>query len=246
MRIKFVCDDRVGIAVDALQLIRKHDLNLQGIEVDPAGFMYIALPQIAFELVQQLMSEMRKIEGVHDVSIVDSMPSESKRLELQMLIEHIGIAVLRLDAKGLILHRNRAAQQMFGLPDKAIGAPVGQWLQSVALPKGEHVYREQLTPDRVVSYRPLQVDGVLIGWWLSITDSGAMTIDDSVTELLKDWLQQELPDAEQQFERYYFEQLMPLFGSTRALARRVGLSHTAVANKLKKLSLSFDSDTAKL
>ena len=52
------------------------------------------------------------------------------------------------------------------------------------------------------------------------------------------WFEGSLPEATKRFERLMLERLYPLYPSSRQLAQRLGLSHTAVANKLRDYGLN--------
>nr|WP_041609515.1 TyrR/PhhR family helix-turn-helix DNA-binding protein [Tolumonas auensis] len=52
------------------------------------------------------------------------------------------------------------------------------------------------------------------------------------------WFEGSLPEATKRFERLMLERLYPLYPSSRQLAQRLGLSHTAVANKLREYGLN--------
>jgi transcriptional regulator of aroF, aroG, tyrA and aromatic amino acid transport len=50
-----------------------------------------------------------------------------------------------------------------------------------------------------------------------------------------------LEEAVREFERNILERLYPQHPSTRQLAKRLGLSHTAIANKLKEYGINKQS-----
>ena len=52
------------------------------------------------------------------------------------------------------------------------------------------------------------------------------------------WFDGSLPEATKRFEKLMLERLYPLYPSSRQLAQRLGLSHTAVANKLREYGLT--------
>lgn len=52
------------------------------------------------------------------------------------------------------------------------------------------------------------------------------------------WFDGSLPEATKRFERLMLERLYPLYPSSRQLAQRLGISHTAVANKLREYGLT--------
>jgi len=237
MRIKFVCDDRVGIAMDALQLIRSHQLNLQGIEVDPAGFMYIAIPDLPFDVVQSLMPEMRRIEGVHDVSIVDLMPAEAKHRELESLLSATGVAAVRVERNGVISRVNDSAKKYLKLPDNIQGENIVKWMPSLKLEGVEQSSRVLIAGHQAV-IEPISVDGLLSGWWIALEVVPIDEQGDSASGELANWCKLELSAAVDAFECHYIRALLPMYQSTRALAGRMGVSHTAVANKLKRHGLN--------
>lgn len=56
------------------------------------------------------------------------------------------------------------------------------------------------------------------------------------------WFEGSLSEASKRFERAMLERLYPLFPSSRQLAKRLGISHTAVANKLREYGLGRRSE----
>ena len=62
------------------------------------------------------------------------------------------------------------------------------------------------------------------------------------TELAMDqWFEGSLNEASKRFERAMLERLYPLYPSSRQLAARLGVSHTAVANKLREFAIGKKS-----
>jgi len=54
---------------------------------------------------------------------------------------------------------------------------------------------------------------------------------------LEQWFDGSLSDASKRFEKAMLERLYPLYPSSRQLAVRLGVSHTAVANKLREYGI---------
>ncbi|MDO2948865.1 transcriptional regulator TyrR [Aeromonas simiae] len=54
---------------------------------------------------------------------------------------------------------------------------------------------------------------------------------------IDEWFEGDLDEAVKRFERRLLERLYPQFPSTRQLAKRLGVSHTAIANKLREYGL---------
>ena len=63
------------------------------------------------------------------------------------------------------------------------------------------------------------------------------------TELAMDqWFEGSLQEASKRFEKAMLERLYPLYPSSRQLAVRLGVSHTAVANKLREYGIGKKSE----
>ncbi|WP_421181625.1 transcriptional regulator TyrR [Aeromonas dhakensis] len=56
--------------------------------------------------------------------------------------------------------------------------------------------------------------------------------------LIDEWFEGGLDEAVKRFESRLLERLYPAFPSTRQLAKRLGVSHTAIANKLREYGIS--------
>ena len=55
--------------------------------------------------------------------------------------------------------------------------------------------------------------------------------------LIDEWIEGGLDEAVKRFESRLLERLYPTFPSTRQLAKRLGVSHTAIANKLREYGI---------
>ena len=79
MRLEISCQDRLGIAQDVLELLKAHEIDLRGIEINEAGKIYLSFPTIEFTDFQQFMPKIRRIEGIDDVKTTLFMPIERER-----------------------------------------------------------------------------------------------------------------------------------------------------------------------
>src|SRR5690554_1059887 len=134
MRLEITCDDRLGIAQDVLQILRDHEIDLRGIEVDPKGKIFLNFPELEFEDFQHLMPEIRRIANVKDVKTVAYMPSEREHFEFKLLLNKLPDPVISVDSKGYIDIANNAAQQV--LTDsrtELTGTAITHWLTGFAL-----------------------------------------------------------------------------------------------------------------
>lgn len=129
MRLEITCDDRLGIAQDVLQILRDHEIDLRGIEVDPKGKIYLNFPELEFEDFQHLMPEIRRIPNVKDVKTISIMPSEREHFEFKLLLNKLPDPILTVDTRGVIDIANEAAQMVFGDQCTQLsGTSISQWL----------------------------------------------------------------------------------------------------------------------
>ena len=80
-----------------------------------AGFIYLNFPELDFSRLQQLMPEIRRIQGVLDVKTVAWMPSEREHHEVAALLKALPDLVFAIDAKGRINHVNEAVLNILRL-----------------------------------------------------------------------------------------------------------------------------------
>lgn len=109
MRIRIQCENRLGIAQEVLDILVRHNIDLNGIETETQGEIYLSIPQLAFETFQLIMPQLRYINGVHDVSTVAFMPMEREKEELNVLLSTLPEPVISVDSNGRVLVANRAA-----------------------------------------------------------------------------------------------------------------------------------------
>ena len=69
MRLEISCQDRLGITQDVLDILVTKEIDLRGIEIDPAGKIFLNFPNIEFADFQHLMPQIRRIDGIDDVKI---------------------------------------------------------------------------------------------------------------------------------------------------------------------------------
>ncbi|WP_409422838.1 transcriptional regulator TyrR [Pseudaeromonas sp. ZJS20] len=133
MRLQVSCEDRLGLTRELLARLEEHCIDLRGIELDVAGFIYLNFPELDFSRLQQLMPEIRRIQGVLDVKTVAWMPSEREHHEVAALLKALPDLVFAIDAKGRINHVNEAVLNILrlGLKD-VLGLQVGSFLRGFA------------------------------------------------------------------------------------------------------------------
>ena len=79
MRLEISCQDRLGITQDVLDILVTKEIDLRGIEIDPAGKIFLNFPNIEFADFQHLMPQIRRIDGIDDVKTTLFMPGEREK-----------------------------------------------------------------------------------------------------------------------------------------------------------------------
>ncbi len=111
MRIHVTFVDRVGITQEVLALLGGRNLNLDAVEMVPPN-VYIDAPTLLPEVLEELRDSLLRVHGVQTVTVIDMLPSQRKRLQLNALLEAMSDPVLLVDDKARIVLANPAFQRM--------------------------------------------------------------------------------------------------------------------------------------
>lgn len=120
MRLKILCEERLGICAEVLDILVNHKIDLRGIEIDPHGQIFLNFPTVEFDEFQHLMPEIRLIPGIHDVSLIPYMPIEREQQELHTLLKTLPEPVVSIDSKGYVVIANEAALDILQLPEEEV------------------------------------------------------------------------------------------------------------------------------
>lgn len=155
MRLEILCQNRLGLAQDVLNVLVSYQLDLRGIEVDPSlNKIYVAFPTVNFEQFQELMAKMRRIQGVEDVKTTAFMPSEREHNELLTLLRTLPDGLVAIDLKANVTVINEAALEALSVSREAI---MGQSLQGSV--KGFNIQRWLEGEDVLAQTRRLEIHG---------------------------------------------------------------------------------------
>lgn len=108
MRLEIICQDRLGIAQDVLDILVNYEIDLRGIEIDIAGKIFLNFPNIEFADFQHLMPEIRRLKGIDDVKTTPFMPIEREQNQLRALLQTLPDPIFSVDTRGRILLVNDA------------------------------------------------------------------------------------------------------------------------------------------
>ncbi|WP_333608461.1 transcriptional regulator TyrR [Arsukibacterium sp.] len=155
MRLEIQCQNRLGLAQEVLNILVSFQLDLRGIEVDPSlNRMYVSFPSLHFEQFQELMTRIRRINGVEDVKTTAFMPSEREHNELTTLLKTLPDGLIAIDLKANVTVINDAALTALSVNYHDI---VGQSLQSMV--KGFNFQRWLESDDVLAQTRRFEIHG---------------------------------------------------------------------------------------
>jgi transcriptional regulator of aroF, aroG, tyrA and aromatic amino acid transport len=120
MRLEIICQDRLGITQDVLDILVNYEIDLRGIEIDIAGKIFLNFPNIEFADFQHLMPEIRRIKGIEDVKTTPFMPLEREQNQLRALLQTLPDPIFSVDTKGRILLVNDAVTASLEEPSEAL------------------------------------------------------------------------------------------------------------------------------
>lgn len=177
LRLRVLCEDRVGLTYELLNILARQNLNLHGIELDVSGCIYLSFPQIEFDDFSQLMTAIRKISGVNDVRCVEHLPIEKERNEFAAIFNTQHDPLVFLNDKGNIQYRNHAFDHFmtcYGLKDQS-NSQLEKTLNDMFAP--------DLDLQKFLLDRRMQSDTKLIGQSIEPTHFFEMTQPTKANEL---------------------------------------------------------------
>ena len=113
MRIHVTFIDRVGITQEVLALLGARNLNLDAVEMIPPN-VYIDAPTLSQEVLDELHDALMNVRGVQAVELVDILPGQRRRLQLDALLAAMRDPVLAVDPAGRVLLANPTLIELYG------------------------------------------------------------------------------------------------------------------------------------
>ncbi|EKM97322.1 sigma-54-dependent phenylalanine hydroxylase transcriptional regulator PhhR [Stutzerimonas degradans] len=138
MRIRILCQNRVGILRDMLNLLVDYGINVARGEVggEQGNAIYLHCPNLMNLQLQALRPKIEALPGVFELRKVSLMPSERHSLELNALLGALDFPVLSVDMSGAIVAANRCAAQLLGVRvDEVPGLSLSRYAEDFDLPE---------------------------------------------------------------------------------------------------------------
>ncbi|WED20557.1 transcriptional regulator TyrR [Vibrio sp. JC009] len=167
MRLEVLCEDRLGLTRELLDILASMNIDLRGIEIDVVGIIYLNCPETDFETFSELMTQIRKISGVTDVRKIQFMPAERHNYELISILDNLPEPVLAINLKGQVDQVNHAAETLLGKDsDSLLGENISTLISTFAFSKwldGDRVRQRETVViegiDYVMDIMPVYIQG---------------------------------------------------------------------------------------
>jgi TyrR family helix-turn-helix protein/PAS domain S-box-containing protein len=105
-------EDRTGLGYEIFDVCEKNEIDKIGMEVIPGQGMFIKL-RVSEENESKFLRDLKKVNGVLDISYRNHMPYEEKEYKLNTILNAISEGVVAIDKYGKIKHINKLACQIF-------------------------------------------------------------------------------------------------------------------------------------
>lgn len=138
MRLEVLCEDRIGLTRELLDILTAQNIDLRGIEIDPVGIIYLNFPELEFESFRDIMAQIRRIDGVEDVRRIPFMPVERKNTELTALFNNLSEPLLSVGSNGKVDMANQSAHKLFA-SETLIETSISSLLPSLTTSSGESI-----------------------------------------------------------------------------------------------------------
>lgn len=134
MRLEVTCPPSISIMRLILDLLDQQGIQLCSFESTSDHKVYLALSEVEVAATQQLLSQLRRIEGVDDARIVNALPSEIEHCEVQLLMDHVLFPVVLIDRLGVVRQSNQAFEFAVGdEPRQVLGCDVSRFIKGFSL-----------------------------------------------------------------------------------------------------------------
>ncbi|OOV86789.1 sigma-54-dependent transcriptional regulator [Oceanospirillum linum] len=117
MRLEIVCQNRVGIMRDILEVFVEFRINVVRAEAgdDKGSAIYLYMPSMLNMQLQSVRTRLEKIAGVQKIRRISLIPSERRHYELDILLQSLDLPVLSVDIDGRVVAANAASGRILSL-----------------------------------------------------------------------------------------------------------------------------------
>lgn len=121
-------EDRIGMTLDVLRIVYRHNVNIAAMEVSP-GRIYLKIHPCAREALERFMAEVSNLEGVRGKREVKLMPYEERERQVKAVMDSVDEGIVAVDSLGRINIFNPSAEKILKLDaEEVLGEPVSKVL----------------------------------------------------------------------------------------------------------------------
>ncbi|MEW6698446.1 MAG: sigma 54-interacting transcriptional regulator [Bacillota bacterium] len=127
--IQINCVDRLGLGYEIFEVFKNQSINMLGMEAKANQAMIVKFEGVEALLLQQLIEELKKIQGVTTVALKDQMPCEQREHELSTILNSVSEGIIAVNRHGQITHINEMASKIcHGSQQELVGKDIAEVL----------------------------------------------------------------------------------------------------------------------
>lgn len=112
--------DRIGLGYEIFSLLKSKNINLLGMEAKASEKMIIKFNGFPSDVLDELIQQLKEIEGIHSVAFKDLMPYEQRERQLKTILNSVSEGIIAVNQEGRITHINEMAKIIFQLSDENV------------------------------------------------------------------------------------------------------------------------------
>ncbi|OEF98841.1 diguanylate cyclase [Vulcanibacillus modesticaldus] len=128
IQIDFI--DRLGLGYDVMEVLKKHSINLLAMEAKANQEMRLKFKYIPKEKLNNLIADLKKIDGVLSLTFRDQMQYEQREDQLTTILNSVSEGIIAVNKSGHITHINEKACEIFSIKETVIGEQIEDVLKS--------------------------------------------------------------------------------------------------------------------
>jgi TyrR family helix-turn-helix protein/PAS domain S-box-containing protein len=113
-------NDRIGLGYEILSLLKEKDINLLAMEAKAGEQMVIKFHCDSEASLQQIIADLKDINGIHSIKIKELMPYEKREHQLTTILNSVSEGIIAINESGEITHINEMAKHTLHLEKKEV------------------------------------------------------------------------------------------------------------------------------
>lgn len=110
IQIDFI--DRLGLGYEILEVFKNRKINMLSMEAKANKAIMIKFESVSGGYLQELINDLKQIEGIINISLKDQMPCEQREHELTTILNSVSEGIIAVNKDGQITHINEMASKI--------------------------------------------------------------------------------------------------------------------------------------